>query len=76
REVRARTREIAATFSEQVKATSQSASDVALIAQEIGILRRANVEQAGIVSSLGVALGGGGGSEGNGSAMEGPLESS
>jgi hypothetical protein len=72
RDVRGRTREIATTFTEQVKATAQSATDISLIAQEISVLRRANVEQANLVASVSAALG----MEGNGAAVEGPLESS
>ena len=72
REVRTRTREIALTFAEQVKNTTQSAADIALIAQEIGTVRRANVEQANLMASLSTLLG----PDGNGAATGGPLESS
>jgi methyl-accepting chemotaxis protein len=72
REVRVRTREIATTFSDQVKATSGTASDIALIAQEIGIVRRANVEQANLVATLSTALG----VEANGASAGGNVESS
>jgi hypothetical protein len=67
RDVRIRTRELAATMTEQIKTSSATAQDVALIAQEIAGLRRASSEQAAQVAALGASLG---------PHAEGPLESS
>jgi hypothetical protein len=71
RDVRIRTREIVGALGDQVKTSAAAASDVALIAQEIAGLRRANIEQADQMVVLGTLLGGR-----NGSTLEEPLESS
>ena len=66
-----RTREIAASVGEQVKTTTASAADVALIVQEIAGVRRSNLEQADQVTVLGSLIDGR-----NGTPMEEPLGSS